>query len=1146
MSALYRYSALWISALVLVFSVLVASLLLHQQGEALESLTGRELAKHELAWRGVLAQADSRAEIWFDAYLDNPRLHRKLLKAQDPELRDEARAELIAWLEPFYPQMVQAGASIFHVHLADGESFYRAYRPDQFGDNVMAHRHTVRQANTLLQPSAAIESGRLRTAYRHARPIVDPEGRHLGSVEFSVPLSRLLLDLVERRPGGDVEFLLLRDAAPLELELGTSAPVLPWHGSSRLAVQQPLGDDPPLPLPSDTAREVSSRLAADPAMIAAIGSSDRGYVQVPVNGNIVLALFSTIHDARGEAVGLLLSQAVEPGLVRLQRNLLLNLSLALMTLVLLGFGTYGLILSQSAKLRERSRLLTITRSLGQGLYVTDELGRVTDTNPRARHLLGWEDEGLLGRPPQATFAPELPACEPGASFRGQSRFRRADGTPLDVAITSVPLQAKDGQNGHVSLFEDIGEQLRAERDLKLAASVFNHAREGILVLSAERTIIDLNQAACQLSGYQREALLGQRSGMLLVPEDMETKREEFWANIHDQGYWQGEVHGRRCSGEHYPIHVVASAVHGDDGALSHFIVLFSDISRLKQHEEALYRVAYYDTLTGLPNRALLTQQAQQLMVKMLASSQQLALGVLDLDGFKSVNENHGSEAGDQLLMETGCRMRQHLPPGTLVGRLGGDEFAFVLTPIASAEAAQAVADQLLQAINQPIQIEGLGLTLALSGSIGLSVYPQATPVDADQLLRQADQAMYRAKQAGKNRQELFDAEHDASQRDRLQVVGEVAQALVAGELRLYYQPKVNMRSGEVLGVEALIRWQHSSRGLLGPGAFLPMIEHHPVEIEVGRWVLQTALAQARTWQAEGQVLPIAVNIAGDHVQHPAFVTELEQLLHEHADLAPGSISLEVVETSALDDVERVGEVMAACRNLGLAFELDDFGTGYSSLTYLKRLPVTGLKIDQSFVREMLDDPDDLAILEGVLGLARAFSHSVIAEGVETEEEGRVLLRLGCEHGQGYAIARPMPPDEVLAWMTGWHPPASWSRAATLPPAKMALVHAIVEHRAWVRELRAWLSGERMAAPPLSATNCKFGRRLRHGDDFGVAPDLMTSIRAAHSEVHRLAAKLVELKQSGQPADVDIQWAALLATRDDLLALMEQAADQAAV
>jgi diguanylate cyclase (GGDEF)-like protein len=466
-----------------------------------------------------------------------------------------------------------------------------------------------------------------------------------------------------------------------------------------------------------------------------------------------------------------------------------------------------------------------------------------------------------------------------------------------------------------------------------------------------------------------------------------------------------------------------SAVRDAQGKVSQYVSLFSVITERKAHESQLEHIAHFDALTNLPNRVLLADRLQQAMAQSQRRGQQLAVAYLDLDGFKAINDSHGHETGDQVLVTLALRMKLTLREGDTLARMGGDEFVAVLIDLEDMAASLPMLNRLLSAAAQPVQVGDL--TVRVSASLGVTFYPQAHDIDADQLLRQADQAMYQAKVVGKNRYQIFDATQDRELRGHHQSLERIRLALENHEFVLHYQPKVNMRSGQVIGAEALIRWQHPEQGLLAPALFLPVIESHPLAEAIGEWVIETALTQLELWHATGLDLPVSVNIGARQLQQADFVERLRAILATHPKMSRGSLELEVLETSAMEDIAQVSQVIEACAQMGVMFALDDFGTGYSSLTYLKRLRVTLLKIDQSFVRDMLDDPDDLAILQGVIGLAAAFKRDVIAEGVETVAHGTALLQLGCWLAQGYGIARPMPPEQMPAWAATWQPYATW-------------------------------------------------------------------------------------------------------------------------
>ena len=410
------------------------------------------------------------------------------------------------------------------------------------------------------------------------------------------------------------------------------------------------------------------------------------------------------------------------------------------------------------------------------------------------------------------------------------------------------------------------------------------------------------------------------------------------------------------------------------------------------------------------------------MVQCQRRSRSLAVAFMDLDGFKAINDQHGHNVGDELLIKVAQRMKEALREGDTLARIGGDEFIAVMVDLENIEDSQPVLKRLLKAAAAPVTLGDY--IMQVSASIGVTFYPQDS-ADADLLMRHADQAMYIAKQAGKNRYHLFDTDQDKALKSQEQSIGDIRSALNRHEFVLHYQPKVNMRTGEVIGVEALIRWQHPVRGLVLPSDFLNVTEGHAVNLELGEWVIDSALTQLRQWQSMGVDLPISVNISAYQLQQSNFTTRLAAFLDAYDDVNPHLLELEILESSLLSNISRVSATMNACHRLGISFVLDDFGTGYSSLTYLRRLPVNLIKIDQSFVRDMLEDADDLAIVEGVVGLAKAFRRGVIAEGVETIAHGEALLELGCELAQGYGIAKPMSAGDIPNWLSNWKADDSW-------------------------------------------------------------------------------------------------------------------------
>jgi len=655
------------------------------------------------------------------------------------------------------------------------------------------------------------------------------------------------------------------------------------------------------------------------------------------------------------------------------------------------------------------------------------------------------------------------------------------------------------------------ERQRTEAKLQLAASVFTNAREGIIITDPHGVIIDVNTTFCELTGYELDEILGKNLRMFKSLLQSKEFYLSLWDDLVNKGHWAGELWNRKKSGKIYAQMATISAVCDSSGKTKHYVGLFSDITAQKQQQRQLEHIAHYDALTNLPNRILLADRMLQSMRQAKRHDTKLAVVYIDLDGFKEVNDNFGHDIGDKLLVSVSRFMQENLREEDTISRLGGDEFVAVLINLKHQDESTPLLIRLLQAVSQPIDIESNHLQV--SASLGVTFYPQNEEVDADQLLRQADQSMYQAKLSGKNRYQLFDEAQARSIRVHNESIERINQAVIDNELILYYQPKVNMRSGKVIGVEALLRWQHPQRGILPPVEFLPMVKNHPLAIEIDNWVIKQALIQLGTWQEQALRLPISINISPNYLQKSDFAEQLQTILAMFPHIDPCLLELEVLESSAFEDIQKVSELITSCREIGIEFALDDFGTGYSSLSYLQRLPASLLKIDQSFIRFILENPDDLAIIEAILSLARAFNRKVIAEGVETIEHGDILLQIGCELGQGYGIARPMPADAIDGWIRQWQPDPRWLQAKTIARENFSLLFFEIKHRSWVNSVVSFLNNQSTFVPELDHHKCMLGAWL---DDEGKRTfgdmDSFQDIQLIHRQLHEIAEKLLSLKQ----------------------------------
>lgn len=676
---------------------------------------------------------------------------------------------------------------------------------------------------------------------------------------------------------------------------------------------------------------------------------------------------------------------------------------------------------------ERQHLLNIVEAAQAGSWEWNVASGEWDADSRWAAMLGYERVSELapGRERSAWRAlvhPEdLQAAEAalarlldGSSpvFAHDLRLRHRDGHWIWVHDRAIVVRrAADG--GALLLKGaqiDISRHKSAEEKLRLAASVFSSSYEAIIITDADNRIVDVNPAFTRITGYSREESIGRDPNLLNSGRQSKAFYRAMWDTLEKHDYWQGELWNRRKDGSEFAEVLSISRVRDQAGRLLHHVATFSDISRLKRQEEELYRIAYFDPLTGAPNRRLLDDRLRQAIAHANRTGKPLAVCVIDLDGFKPINDRHGHKAGDDLLIGIVDRLNAILRASDTLARLGGDEFVLLLE---DAE-GDAVLERVLEAIRQPLLV-GSEL-VGVSASIGVTRFPEDN-ADPETLLRHADQAMYRAKQRGRNCIQFFDTSVEEEQRQRKLRLARLEEALRKREFVLHFQPQVNMKTGAVTGMEALIRWQHPEQGLLPPASFLADIAGTELETALDQWVIDAALEQLLEFRTRGVDIGVSVNIGARLLLMPGFVSSIRSALARHPGIPPEKLELEILESSALDDIVLATEVLHACRRLGVRVALDDFGTGYASLRHYRQLPVDRLKIDRGFVLDMLRDKEARAIVGAVVQLARTFEREVIAEGVETPAHAAALIELGCELGQGFGIARPMPGAHIPAWLS---------------------------------------------------------------------------------------------------------------------------------
>lgn len=530
---------------------------------------------------------------------------------------------------------------------------------------------------------------------------------------------------------------------------------------------------------------------------------------------------------------------------------------------------------------------------------------------------------------------------------------------------------------------------------------------------ANGTIIYVNDMFCTISGYNKDELMGRNHRVLNSGTHGPVFFEEMWSTISSGSTWKGDICNRAKDGSLYWVHsTIMPMVDPESGRIERYISIRFDVSEKKELLRDLEWRADHDVLTGLPNRALLAQKAKETCVEQRSSGKSVVVGMIDLDNFKEVNDGYGHTVGDKLLVIVSARIKNALRPTDIVARTGGDEFVLVLKDLQDHSEIGSTVIRIMAAIHAPCIIQGV--EFRVSACIGLTVYPKDNR-SVDTLLRHADQAMYVAKQKGPMSYHIFDVIHDSKVKSGFKIINRVKEALRLGELSLFYQPKICLSDCSVVGFEALLRWHDPERGLVSPLDFLPQIENDKIICDIGEWAIEQAVAQISEWCATGRNWSISVNIAARHFQEQSFIERLALVLKNAGHVNPGLLDIEIVESVALDNIEYVNKCIVGCQGLGVTFSIDDFGTGYSSLNYLKQLPTQTLKIDQSFVRDMLVDAEDFSITSAIVGLAKAFNKVVVAEGVETQEHFFALRKMGCDLAQGYLIAKPMPAADVVRW-----------------------------------------------------------------------------------------------------------------------------------
>jgi len=683
--------------------------------------------------------------------------------------------------------------------------------------------------------------------------------------------------------------------------------------------------------------------------------------------------------------------------------------------------------STDALLQEHVQFMhTLIEAIPSPLFYKDAEGRYQGCNEAFLSYIGKARHEFIGKSVWDLSPVELAARyaaadqalfdNPGKQIY-EAQVRYADGLFRDVIFNKATFHDSHGRvAGLVGVMVDITERKRNEEALRLAAKVFNTSNEAILVTDADNNIRSVNRAFTETTGYTAEEVIGQNPRLLSSGHHDKTFYRRLWESLESQGYWQGEIYDRRKSGEIYPKWTRINVVRDDQGKITNYVAVFSDISDRKALEERLQFLAQHDHLTGLPNRNLLRLRLEQAvetaMERGAGAIAPVALLLLDLDHFKTINDSLGHHAGDQLLRTVVKRLKSVLPESATLSRQGGDEFLMVMPRVDDLAHLSRAAETILATLANPFEVEGHPLTV--TGSIGISLAPDDGN-DFDTLLKKADTALVHAKQSGRNTFRFFTEAMNVSTLERLNLQQRLHQALERDELVLYYQPQLDLTSGKVVGVEALLRWR-TEDGLVPPGDFIPLAEETGLIVPMGTWVIQEASRQARAWLDAGlPAMSVAVNLSALQFRRDDLLKTVGDALAANR-LPASALELELTESILIQEVEATLATLKALNAMGVLLSIDDFGTGYSSLAYLKRFNVDKLKIDRSFVRDITSDGDSAAIVRAVVQMAASLKLKTIAEGVETDAQAAVLRATGCDEVQGFLFARPMPAAECEAYL----------------------------------------------------------------------------------------------------------------------------------
>jgi len=987
-------------------------------------------------WLAVQKLFKGSVELCFETFIKRPEILTLLQKAQDPAQAKQARIDLYRALYDHYKQRLKHTNNRFDmsIHTRDNQVFLRFSQPNIFGDDLTNTRRTIAIAKQTLKPVHSFDTGRILASYQHIMPVVY-QGTFLGSIEYGRPFSYLASALNKFSPNAEFGIIYRQNLAENKRLKAFNSLYAPSRFSPDWLEEDPeslLNISPPVA--SDTFKKVALQAKADPSFQLKLRGGESFYKTYIVDDKYYALTLNSIPDIDNKKFAYLIS--VSPSL---QIETLVEEyhdHILLMTIILLfgSFIFYKMMHSLRSNKTQSEYLKNIHDTMSEGLYVTDNNGCITMINLAAMKLLGYKEEDVIGQNAHNLFhntivkknqpiepCPLENVTKTNLPFKGELTFINEQGNTIWVMVSSEVLIIENKLLGAVTVFNDITNQKMKDDALRISATAFE-TQDGIMITDPNGIILRVNKSFTRITGFTEEEAVGQTPKILRSNRQPPQFYETLWTQLKQAHFWQGEIWNKRKDGVIFLEWLTITAVLDDQNAITNYVANFSDMTDRQQAQDEIEKLAFYDSLTDLPNRRLLKERLDQAVRYTKRSRQCGALFFIDLDNFKTLNDSKGHMVGDLLLQQVAERLKNAVREVDTIARLGGDEFVVLLEnlgecKIDAVHQSEKMANTILKTFDDPFVLNGY--SHHSSPSIGVEiVHPKNK--GSDVILSHADLAMYQAKKQGRNTVRFFNPDMQINIEKMAELQSELRIAITNKELELYYQPQVDQFT-HIIGAEALIRWKHPVKGFISPADFIPMAESSGLIIPIGDFVLLTACQTLVSWSKEEALkhINLSVNVSAKQFAEPNFVSKIIDLF-TLTEANPNKLKLELTESLIISDVESTIQTMNELRDIGVRFSMDDFGTGYSSLSNIKRLPLAQLKIDQSFIRDLTEDPDDATIVKTIIAMSNTLNLEVVAEGVETIEQKEFLKQNNCLIYQGYLFSRPLPLNDFENLLSTTH------------------------------------------------------------------------------------------------------------------------------